>query len=191
MFNKIFVYNTMPLFLKLKRYLVITAAIFAFATVINGNISTADAAVIAPNAAFTVNSKTYNLAQFRGRKVMLWIFSTWCPSCRIGLKILSDNQPQLKKFGLTVIALENYKDGGYSGPTAQEFAEKYGKSVIKAPNWLFGNASEKLAAIYNPKGYPDIYFLIDKKGFIRKITDAPAATINQIIDFAKGKKPHK
>ncbi len=181
----------MPLFLKLKRYLVITAAIFAFAAVINGNISTADAAVIAPNAAFTVNSKMYNLDQFRGHKVMLWMFSTWCPSCRIGLKILSDNQPQLKKFGLTVIALENYKDGGYSGPTAQEFAEKYGKSVIKAPNWLFGNASEKLAAIYNPKGYPDIYFLIDKKGFIRKITDAPAATINQIIDFAKGKKPHK
>ncbi len=191
MFNKIFVYNTIPLFLKLKRYLVIITAIFAFAAVINRNISTADAAVIAPNAVFTVNSKTYNLNQFRGRKVMLWMFSTWCPSCRIGLKILSDNQPQLKKFGLTVIALENYKDGGYSGLTVQKFAEKYGKSVIKAPNWLFGNASKNLAAIYNPKGYPDIYFLIDKKGFIRKITDAPAATINHIIDFAKDKEQHK
>jgi len=107
------------------------------------------------------------------------------------LKVLSDNQPQLKKLGLTVIALVNYKNGGYPGPTAQEFAEKYAKAVTKAPNWLFGNASKKLASIYNPKGYPDIYFLIDENGFLETISDAPSATIDKIINFAKSKKPVK
>ena len=192
MYEKVFMVSGITSDIKLKQHLLNLAGIMLVAFIfLTGKISITQAAQAAPNAVFTVNLKTYNLDQFRGRKVMLWLFSTWCPSCQVGLRVLSDNQPRLKKYGLQIIALVNYKNGGYSGPTAQEFSEKYGKSVVKSSNWLFGNASKRLAAIYNSKGYPDIYFLIDKKGFIRIISDAPAATIDRIINFAKSRKPVK
>ncbi|NOZ83912.1 MAG: TlpA family protein disulfide reductase [Epsilonproteobacteria bacterium] len=192
MYKEIFMISDVTSSVRLKQHLLNSAGIMLISIILlTGKISITQAAQAAPNAVFTVNLKTYSLDRFRGRKVMLWLFSTWCPSCQVGLRVLSDNRLRLKKYGLQVIALVNYKNGGYSGPTAQEFAEKYGKSVVKASNWLFGNASKRLAAIYNSKGYPDIYFLIDKKGFIRIISDAPAATIDRIINFAKSKKSVK
>jgi len=179
--------NSITAYSKLKRYLAgMLTVVFAAVVVTTINIPITRAAA-APNAPFQVGSKTYNLDQFRGRKVMLWLFSTWCPSCQVGLKALSDKQQQLKKSGLIIIALENYKNGGYQGPTIRKFVGKYGKSVAKSPNWFFGNASAELARIYNPKGYPDIYFLIDEKGIIRNINDAPAVTIDKIVNFAAGK----
>ena len=162
MHRKVLAYNVTTSDSKQKHRIVsLIVAVVALVIAMTVTVSVVQAAIKAPNAIFTVNSKTYNLDQFRGRKIMLWLFSTWCPSCQVGLKVLSDNQPELKKLGLTIIALVNYKNGGYPGPTAQAFAKKYAKAVTKAPNWLFGNASKKLASIYNPKGYPDIYFLID------------------------------
>jgi len=176
---------------RLRKYLInLSVIIFVGAIFIIGKISAAQT-ISAPDAPFKVGAKTYNLSQFRGRKIMLWLFSTWCPSCQVGLKALSDKQQQLKKSGLIIIALENYKNGGYQGPTIREFVGKYGKSVAKSPNWFFGNASAELARIYNPKRYPDIYFLIDEKGIIRNINDAPAATIDKIINFAAGKNLSK
>ncbi len=188
MHGKVLAYNATASDSKQKHGLIgLIAAAFVLVIAMTVTVSAVQAAIKIPNAIFTANSKTYNLDQFRGRKIMLWLFSTWCPSCQVGLKVLSDNQPELKKLGLTVIALVNYKNGGYPGPTAQAFAKKYAKEVTRAPNWLFGNASKKLASIYNPKGYPDIYFLIDKNGFLKIVSDAPSATIDKIINFAKSK----
>ena len=142
----------------------------------------------APNTYFYVNSKKVSLKNFEGKKVMLWLFSTWCPSCIVGFQALAKKQPELKKDNLTIIVLRNYKNGGYPGPTVIEFAKKYGKNLLKAENWVFGEASNNLESIYNAKKYPDIYFLINSKGFIININGAPAATLDNILSFAKGKK---
>ncbi len=191
-YKKVFMISGISLDMRLKQHLrSLIEIMFILVVIMTWKTSIAQTTKSAPNAAFTVNSKTYSLDQFKGHKIMLWLFSTWCPSCQVGLKVLSDNRFRLKKYGLQVIALVNYKNGGYPGPTAQAFAKKYAKAVTKAPNWLFGNASKKLASIYNPKGYPDIYFLIDKKGFIKIISDAPSATIDKIINFAKSKNLSK
>lgn len=141
----------------------------------------------APDTYFYVNSKKVHIKSFEGKKVMLWLFSTWCPSCISGFSALAEKQPELKKDNLTIIVLRNYKNGGYPGPTVTEFAEEYGKDLLKAENWVFGEASEDLENKYNSKNYPDIYYLINEKGKITKVNGAPAATLDGILNFA-GKK---
>ncbi len=138
----------------------------------------------APDSYFYSNSKKVYIKSFEGKKVMLWLFSTWCPSCISGFNALAEKQPQLKKDNLTIIVLRNYKNGGYPGPTVTEFAEKHGKNLLKADDWVFGEASEDLEDKYNSKKYPDIYFLINEKGNIINISSAPAATLDDILNFA-------
>jgi len=142
----------------------------------------------APDTYFYVNSKKISLKKFEGKKIMLWLFSTWCPSCIVGFQALAKKQDELKKNKLTIIVLRNYKNGGYPGPTVIEFAKKYGKNLLKAKNWVFGEASNNLENIYNPKKYPDIYFLINSKGIIVDMNGAPAATIDNILSFSKSIK---
>jgi len=187
MYKEIFTTTPISVYTKLKKYLASMFSVAFFAIMLTMLSVTNANAVLAQNAPFKVGPKTYNLSQFKGHKVMLWLFSTWCPSCQVGLKALANNQKQLKKSGLTIIALENYKNGGYQGPTIEEFVSKYGKSVANASNWFFGDATAKLAKRYNSKKYPDIYFLINEKGDIVNVNDAPAATMDKIIEFATNK----
>lgn len=141
----------------------------------------------APDTYFYSNSKKVYVKSFEGKKIMLWMFSTWCPSCISGFNALAENQPELKKDDLTIIVLRNYKNGGYPGPTVTEFAKKYDEKLLSESNWVFGEASEELENKYNSKKYPDIYYLIDNKGMIKEVNGAPAATLDDILNFA-GKK---
>lgn len=137
----------------------------------------------APDAVFTaLNGKQRMLAEFRGKKVMFWLLATWCPSCIVGTQVLGQNNDKLRN--LTIIGLKTYGNAGYPGPSIKEFANSYAPQTLSAPNWLWGDASKDTTNIYNPRNYPDIYFLIDENGVIRGIDGAPAATIDKIIQFA-------
>jgi len=137
----------------------------------------------APNAVFTtIDGKQVMLSSFKGKKVMLWMLATWCSSCSEGVRVLAQNNSKL--HGLTIIALKTYGDAGYSGPSIKEFKQRYAPASLSGKNWIWGNASQKITSIYNPRNYPDIYFLIDKNGVVKEVSDAPAATINGIIQFA-------
>lgn len=138
----------------------------------------------APEATFTAEGKHYSISDFKGKKIMLWMFSTWCSSCSAGMEALAERQDVLKENGFTVIALRNHENGGYPGPAIEEFAQKYGENIVDAPNWLLGEASKELASRYNHRNYPDIYFLIDENGYIQGMNGAPGATIDQILEFA-------
>lgn len=117
---------------------------------------------------------------------MLWLLSTWCPSCAAGLDALAEKQPQLEEAGLTVLALRNHKNGGFPGPSITEFMQEYGSSLAQAPNWVLGEASPEMAKRYNPRNYPDVYFLIDEEGMVQAVSTAPAATLDRIMRFAAG-----
>ena len=41
---------------------------------------------------------------------------------------------------------------------------------------------------YDPSGYPDIYFLIDRDGIVQEIAPAPHVTMNIILEFAESAK---
>jgi len=144
-----------------------------------------NAGTVAPAATFTSQGKSQSLAAYRGQKVMLWLFSTWCPSCQAGLAALAQEHKTLAAGRVHLIVLENYQNGGYSGPTLQALLNHYASAVKDAPNWTIGNATEKLAAVYNAKAYPDIYYLISADGKIEAVGSAPSASMNEILAFAR------
>lgn len=137
----------------------------------------------APEAHFTILSgEDTHLSDFRGQKVMFWLFATWCPSCIAGAQVLSDNNDDLGN--LKIIALKTYGNAGYPGPSVEGFAKQNAPTMLSALNWLWGDASQEATSAYNPRNFPDIFFLIDEGGILRDIDGAPAATINKIIQFA-------
>ncbi len=138
----------------------------------------------APEATFTkIDGTQIKLSSFKGKKVMFWLVATWCSSCSEGARVLSQNQNNLKN--LKIITLKTYGNAGYPGPSIKDFATQSAPKMLLSKNWLWGNLTQKSTRIYNPRNYPDIYFLIDKDGIIKEINDAPAATIGDIIKFAK------
>lgn len=141
----------------------------------------------APDLTFTaVDGIKHRLSEFRGRPVMLWLFATWCPTCQAGTAAVAQNLDQLKQAGVQIIQLELYNNLGYQGPSVEEFARHYAGSAYPSPDWLWGEASQEGSYAYDPKGYPDIYFLIDRDGLVRAINGAPSATMDQITSFARG-----
>ena len=124
------------------------------------------------------------LSEFRGRPVMLWLFATWCPTCVAGTIAVAEKFDRLKQTGIQIIQLKLYNDLGYPGTSVAEFANRHARSVFPSPSWLWGEASQKVSFTYDPRGYPDIYFLIDKEGIIRAIEPAPHVTMDKIMAFA-------
>ncbi|MFQ5796163.1 MAG: DUF3105 domain-containing protein [Candidatus Bipolaricaulia bacterium] len=139
----------------------------------------------APEATFTtIGGERMTLSQFRGQKVMFWFFATWCPSCIAGAQALSQNNAALRD--LTIIALKTHGNAGFPGPSVEGFAQRYAPARLRAFNWLWGEASQPATRTYNPRNFPDIYFLIDEQGTVQDIDGAPAATLSKIIRFANG-----
>jgi len=138
---------------------------------------------LAPEAKFTtINGQKLTLSDFENQKVMLWMFATWCQSCKVGAQVLQENNEKLQ--GMKIIGVKTYGNAGYSGQTVREFVKNVSPKLLSSENWIWGDFSQESTSIYNPQNYPDIYFLIDAKGVVRDIDGAPAATIGKIIQFA-------
>jgi thiol-disulfide isomerase/thioredoxin len=142
----------------------------------------------APTLAFRSGARLLNLRAWRGRKVLLWIFSTWCPSCRVGLHVLAKKEPELRADGLSLVVLENHKNGGYGGPSLETTIARDAPGMSAAPNWTFGHATRAFASVYNPLTYPDIFYLIRPDGTIVRVSSAPASHLGSILRFARGEK---
>ncbi len=140
----------------------------------------------APEVIFTtLNGKTMKLSQFEGKPVMFWLIATWCPTCKAGASVLNERISEIEKYNLQIITLKIYNNLGYPGPSIDEFAKEWAGKGFGHPNWVWTEASKETSFIYDPKGFPDIYYLIDKQGIIQAKDTAPSATINKIIEFAK------
>lgn len=132
----------------------------------------------------TVDGETKRLSDYRGQKMMFWVFATWCPSCKEGAQALQANNDKLQD--MTVIALKTYGNAGYDGPSISDFARQYAPDLVDADNWVWGDLSEQSTRVWNPQDRPDVFWLIDKEGTIQAKTAAPAATMNRITQFAQG-----
>lgn len=141
----------------------------------------------APALTFTaVDGVQHSLSEFHGRPVMLWFFASWCSSCEVGTEAIAHAFPQFEQAGLQIVQLRLYQNLGYPGPSAAEFAGAFARSARPSPQWLWGEGSREASYTYDPKGYPDIYFLIDGDGIIRGISGGPNTAIEQILSFARG-----
>lgn len=97
-----------------------------------------------------------SLSKFRGKPVILFFWTTWCPFCRGELKTLNDNYHRLLKDGIQLLAI----DIGEAAGRVENFVKKQG---------IFFNIlldkDTKVAYSYNLLGVPT-YILVDKKGQI-------------------------
>ena len=140
----------------------------------------------APELTFTVvGGVQHRLSEFHGRPVMLWFFASWCPSCQAGTEAIARAFPQLRQAGLQIVQLRLYHNLGEPGPSAAEFARAFARPAYASPRWLWGEASQEASYTFDPRGYPDVYFLIDKDGIIREISGGPNTAIDQILSFAR------
>jgi len=142
----------------------------------------------APNATFTtINGETKQLSSYRGEKVMLWIFATWCSSCKQGARALQANNEQLQN--VEIVAVKTAGNAGYSGPSVRQFVQSSAPSLLNTDNRVWGTLSGSATSTFNPQNRPDIYYLIDEDGTIQAVSGAPAATINRITQFAQADNP--
>lgn len=129
------------------------------------------------------NGDTLSSDDLRGHAYMLWLMATWCSSCQGGTNVIAQHISQLRTRNVRVLQFEVANDLGYPGPPVSAFKQAAGPAG-KSPNWFWGELSEEQMQILDPKGYPDVYYLVDSKGTIVHIDGAPAATWNAIDKFA-------
>ncbi len=140
----------------------------------------------APEFVFTtIQGAQRRLSQFRGKPVMLWLFTTWCDTCQASMDAIAGHLDQINQSGLQVISLQLYKNLGYSGPPVADFANAFARKGRSSPLWLWGEASQEGSYTYDRKGYPDVYFLVSKDGVIRAVSSAPNVTMDKILAFAR------
>ena len=140
----------------------------------------------APEASFSIEGREYSISEFENRRLMLWFLSTWCTSCIEALKALEQEKSKLEASGMQIVVLNNHENGGYPGPDIIDFINQYAASLSDAPNWMIGDASAEMGITYNPRRYPDVYFLIDETGMVVAVEGAPGVTLDIIMNFASG-----
>lgn len=109
----------------------------------------------------TVNGKSYTLSDFRGKKVLLNFFATWCPPCKLETPHLEKFYKQQQNNGITVLAV-NLTSGETNPNNLPKFISQYG---LTFPVLLDKQGS--IGDLYQTVSIPTSYF-IDSKGVIRE-----------------------
>lgn len=103
-----------------------------------------------------LENKELALASLKGRAVILFFWTTWCPSCQKEIKQMNDKQAELSKDAVALVTIN------VNEPAAKvkKFFENYPHSFRVLLD-IEGSVSQT----YGVMGVPT-YFLIDKKGRI-------------------------
>lgn len=108
----------------------------------------------------TVDGETVKLSDYRGQKVLLNFWATWCPPCRAEMP---DMQKFHEKYDDGVILAVNLTETEQSPENVDEFLEKYGITFA-----VLSDASTEVATLYNASALPTSY-LIDTEGKVHNI----------------------
>ena len=113
----------------------------------------------APDFALTALDGTkVDLAQYKGRPVVLNFWASWCGPCRSEAPLLSDLSKRQSEGGLVVLGVLFQDKAG----DARKFRDDFG---LAFPSAL--DPSARIAIEYGVAGVPETFF-IDKNGVIRK-----------------------
>nr|HPI74839.1 TlpA disulfide reductase family protein [bacterium] len=107
----------------------------------------------------TMEGKTVTLADFRGKVVIIDIWDTWCPPCRMEIPHFIDLYKTYKGKGLEII-------GAAIGREGKDAVVKFIKD--NGVNYTNVQATEELLRTYGPiQGIPTT-LVLDKKGNVYK-----------------------
>ena len=133
-------------------------------------ITTVNVGELAPNIPIKLtNGTSITLDSLRGRPVVLWFVTTWCPSCQESESILAYDGylKRLYAKGALLVTVELYNDLGNAGPSISDFASQYGGSFVQNKSWLlYGTSSLNATYSYDPKEYLEIYYVINSNGIV-------------------------
>lgn len=107
-----------------------------------------------------LSGATVELNSFKGEKsVLLFFWTTWCPSCLKELKGLNNRLKELEEEGVELMTID-----------VQEPASKVNRAV-KNYNLVFRVLLDEDASVANSYGILGVptFVLVDKKGYIRFI----------------------
>ncbi len=99
------------------------------------------------------NGQHFNLADFKGKKVFVNLWASWCPPCRAEIPSIEKlySKVDKSKAAFVMLSLDNDFEA------AIKFAEKL---KMKTPVFY---PAENLPAIFNVQGIP-VTFIFDEKG---------------------------
>lgn len=123
----------------------------------------------------TLDNKTLDLAQLRGKPVVLHYWATWCEPCKQDMKLLRDLQARYQKAGLTIVGVNVDGDRGDAVRYANEVRLPW--VTMYEPGGLEGSP---LANALGVQTLPTM-LLIDAKGKVVE-NNVPASQLNEAID---------
>lgn len=111
----------------------------------------------------TIDGKTLKLSDLKGKVVIVDVWGTWCPPCRMEIPHFVKLYDQYKEKGLEIVGLACEQDQDEAAKLVKEFAEKNGVKYALAP---IDQDSDILKQIPDFKAFPTTLF-IDKDGKVR------------------------
>jgi len=121
-----------------------------------------------------------NYAKAPGKVVVMDIWATWCPPCRLEIPYLIDLQDKFKEKPVAILGVS--LDKSKSDVTAFAKQQKINYTIALDPG------ADKLASLYKVGGIPTTY-IIDKHGVIRYVHSGfPRDKAEQKAEIAKMEK---
>mgnify|MGYP001602487520 FL=1 len=104
----------------------------------------------------TVSGKTVSLKDAKGKGVILFFFTTWCPACRQKFPSLSKDHETFRREGIGLFVI----DAGESQAKVSSFLSK-----VNPPFDVLLDTSTAVAEAYGVMGVPT-FILISKSGVV-------------------------
>jgi cytochrome c biogenesis protein CcmG, thiol:disulfide interchange protein DsbE len=112
--------------------------------------------------AFTLDSipRAKELADYRGKVLMINVWATWCLPCRVEMPSIEALNKDYASKGLKIVAV-SIDDPG-TDASIRAFAKQYGLTFE-----ILHDPQGRISDLYDVTGYPET-FIIGKDGVIRK-----------------------
>ncbi|MFS0637554.1 redoxin domain-containing protein [Mesobacillus foraminis] len=108
----------------------------------------------------TLNGDEVKLSEYRGKKVLLNFWATWCPPCKAEMPYMQEMYDKYKKEGFEILAV-NSTVTEKSEKDVSEFVKKYELSFL-----IPMDEKNRVSSDYEILAYPTSFF-IDANGVIR------------------------
>jgi len=111
-----------------------------------------------------LNGQAVNISSYKGKPVVLFFWTTWCPYCRVELKKLNQQSSVMEKEGIVVLGI-NVRESSYK---VKKFFDNYQLNLK-----ILLDQDGLLARKYDLMGVPTFVFLDKAQEVIAQVNNLP------------------